>query len=147
MFQFPTAFLALDVLFVDEQDPHVNPLGVKGVGEIAMVGVAPAITNDRPIPGRCRAQGAHPQADPRPVGKLTPDEARTLARKAVGSIAHGADPAGKRTEDRKGLTVGRTGGRILSDHVEAKRRAGTAAHYRTVALGVPALPLSGGRSL
>jgi CO/xanthine dehydrogenase Mo-binding subunit len=26
-------------------DPHVNPLGVKGVGEIAMVGVAPAITN------------------------------------------------------------------------------------------------------
>ena len=26
------------------------------------------------------------------VGKLTPDEARTLARKAVGSIAHGARP-------------------------------------------------------
>jgi xanthine dehydrogenase YagR molybdenum-binding subunit len=35
----------MDVLFVDEHDPHVNPLGVKGVGEIAMVGVAPAITN------------------------------------------------------------------------------------------------------
>jgi xanthine dehydrogenase YagR molybdenum-binding subunit len=35
----------MDVLFVDERDPHVNPLGVKGVGEIAMVGVAPAITN------------------------------------------------------------------------------------------------------
>jgi xanthine dehydrogenase YagR molybdenum-binding subunit len=35
----------MDVIFVDEQDPHVNPLGVKGVGEIAMVGVAPAITN------------------------------------------------------------------------------------------------------
>jgi xanthine dehydrogenase YagR molybdenum-binding subunit len=35
----------IDVLFVDEHDPHVNPLGVKGVGEIAMVGVAPAITN------------------------------------------------------------------------------------------------------
>jgi xanthine dehydrogenase YagR molybdenum-binding subunit len=35
----------MDVLFVDEQDPHVNPLGVKGVGEIAMVGVAPAIAN------------------------------------------------------------------------------------------------------
>jgi CO/xanthine dehydrogenase Mo-binding subunit len=35
----------MDVLFVEENDAHVNPLGVKGVGEIAMVGVAPAITN------------------------------------------------------------------------------------------------------
>jgi xanthine dehydrogenase YagR molybdenum-binding subunit len=35
----------MDVILVDEHDPHVNPLGVKGVGEIAMVGVAPAIAN------------------------------------------------------------------------------------------------------
>jgi xanthine dehydrogenase YagR molybdenum-binding subunit len=35
----------MDVIFVDEKDPHVNPLGVKGLGEIAMVGVAPAIAN------------------------------------------------------------------------------------------------------
>lgn len=35
----------MDVVFIDEHDPHVNPLGVKGVGEIAMVGVAPAIVN------------------------------------------------------------------------------------------------------
>jgi xanthine dehydrogenase YagR molybdenum-binding subunit len=35
----------MDVTFVDERDPHVNPLGVKGVGELAMVGVAPAIAN------------------------------------------------------------------------------------------------------
>ena len=36
---------ALDVTFVEEHDPHVNPLGVKGVGEVAMVGIAPAIAN------------------------------------------------------------------------------------------------------
>jgi xanthine dehydrogenase YagR molybdenum-binding subunit len=36
---------SLDVIFVDEHDPHVNPLGVKGVGELAIVGVAPAIVN------------------------------------------------------------------------------------------------------
>jgi xanthine dehydrogenase YagR molybdenum-binding subunit len=36
---------AMEAIFVEEHDPHVNPLGVKGVGEIAMVGVAPAITN------------------------------------------------------------------------------------------------------
>jgi xanthine dehydrogenase YagR molybdenum-binding subunit len=35
----------MDVVFVEEHDPHVNPLGVKGLGEIAMVGVAPAIAN------------------------------------------------------------------------------------------------------
>jgi xanthine dehydrogenase YagR molybdenum-binding subunit len=34
----------MDVVFVEEHDPHVNPLGVKGVGEIAIVGVAAAIT-------------------------------------------------------------------------------------------------------
>jgi xanthine dehydrogenase YagR molybdenum-binding subunit len=36
---------ALDIIFVDEEDPHVNPLGVKGIGELALVGVAPAIAN------------------------------------------------------------------------------------------------------
>ena len=41
----PTRPRVMDVLFVEEHDPHVNPLGVKGVGEIAMVGVAPAIAN------------------------------------------------------------------------------------------------------
>jgi xanthine dehydrogenase YagR molybdenum-binding subunit len=35
----------LDVIFVEEDDPHINPLGVKGVGELALVGVAPAIAN------------------------------------------------------------------------------------------------------
>ncbi|MDW6020396.1 xanthine dehydrogenase family protein molybdopterin-binding subunit [Mesorhizobium sp. BAC0120] len=35
----------IEVQFVDEVDPHVNPLGVKGLGEIALVGMAPAIAN------------------------------------------------------------------------------------------------------
>jgi xanthine dehydrogenase YagR molybdenum-binding subunit len=35
----------MEVIFVPEEDPHLNPLGVKGLGEIAMVGVAPAILN------------------------------------------------------------------------------------------------------
>ncbi len=36
---------SLEAFFVEEEDPHVNPLGVKGVGEIAIVGVAAAIGN------------------------------------------------------------------------------------------------------
>ena len=35
----------LETYLIDEHDPHVNPLGVKGLGEIALVGVAAAITN------------------------------------------------------------------------------------------------------
>ncbi|MDB4989163.1 MAG: aldehyde oxidase [Myxococcaceae bacterium] len=33
------------VLFVDEPDPVVNPLGVRGLGEISIVGVAAALSN------------------------------------------------------------------------------------------------------
>jgi xanthine dehydrogenase YagR molybdenum-binding subunit len=35
----------LETHFVEEEDAHVNPLGVKGLGEIALVGMAPAIAN------------------------------------------------------------------------------------------------------
>ncbi len=35
----------IEVIFVDEPDSVVNPLGVKGVGEIGIVGVAAAIAN------------------------------------------------------------------------------------------------------
>jgi xanthine dehydrogenase YagR molybdenum-binding subunit len=35
----------LDAISVEEDDLHVNALGVKGVGELALVGVAPAIAN------------------------------------------------------------------------------------------------------
>ncbi len=32
-------------MWVDEQDPHVNPIGVKGIGEIGNTGSAAAIAN------------------------------------------------------------------------------------------------------
>ncbi|GAA4380939.1 xanthine dehydrogenase family protein molybdopterin-binding subunit [Hymenobacter koreensis] len=35
----------LEVVFVEEEDPHVNPLGVKGIGEVGLLGVAAAVTN------------------------------------------------------------------------------------------------------
>lgn len=36
---------AIDLLLVDEQDPYVNEIGVKGVGEIGMTGTAAALAN------------------------------------------------------------------------------------------------------
>ena len=35
----------IQVIFVDEPDDIVNPLGIKGLGEIGIVGVAAAIAN------------------------------------------------------------------------------------------------------
>ena len=35
----------IEVLMIDERDPHVNPLGIKGIGELPMVGAAAAIAN------------------------------------------------------------------------------------------------------
>lgn len=36
---------AIDAFFIPEQDTEVNPLGVKGIGEIGTIGAAPAIAN------------------------------------------------------------------------------------------------------
>jgi len=35
----------IEVILVDEEDAHVNPIGAKGIGEIGIVGVAAAIAN------------------------------------------------------------------------------------------------------
>jgi xanthine dehydrogenase YagR molybdenum-binding subunit len=35
----------IDVQVLDEDDPHVNPLGAKGIGEIGITGVAAAVSN------------------------------------------------------------------------------------------------------
>jgi xanthine dehydrogenase YagR molybdenum-binding subunit len=36
---------SLEALMIDEHDPHVNALGIKGVGEIAITGTAGAVAN------------------------------------------------------------------------------------------------------
>jgi len=35
----------IDVSWIEEADPHVNPMGVKGIGELGIVGTAAAIAN------------------------------------------------------------------------------------------------------
>lgn len=35
----------VDAVWLDEEDPHVNPLGTKGIGEIGIVGTAASIVN------------------------------------------------------------------------------------------------------
>ncbi len=35
----------MDVTWIDEEDPHVNPMGSKGIGEIGIVGSSAAVAN------------------------------------------------------------------------------------------------------
>ena len=35
----------IDAIWIDEHDPHLNPMGTKGIGEIGIVGTAAAVTN------------------------------------------------------------------------------------------------------
>jgi xanthine dehydrogenase YagR molybdenum-binding subunit len=36
---------SIDVSWLEEDDPHVNPMGSKGIGEIGIVGTAAAVAN------------------------------------------------------------------------------------------------------
>jgi integrase len=65
-----------------------------------------------------------------PVGKLTPDEARRLAKATLGSVAHGLDPAALKAAERRASTLKEIADLFLSEHVEAKRKPATVAHYR-----------------
>jgi integrase len=66
------------------------------------------------------------------VGKLAPERARAKAKGILGSVAHGHDPAGQKTTERGTPTVAELADRFMTEHVEPKRKAGTAAFYRDI---------------
>ena len=35
----------IDISWIEEDDPHLNPMGAKGIGEIGIVGTAAAVAN------------------------------------------------------------------------------------------------------
>jgi hypothetical protein len=65
-----------------------------------------------------------------PAGKVTPDQARDLAKKVLGSVAHGSDPAAAKSSERQAETLSELAAVFLAQHVEAKRKASTAEQYR-----------------
>jgi hypothetical protein len=67
-----------------------------------------------------------------PVGPLTPDEARRLAKATLGSVAHGLDPAAVKAAERRASTLREIADLFLSEHAEAKRKPLTASSYRDV---------------
>jgi integrase len=64
------------------------------------------------------------------VGTLTPDEARAQARKTLGAVANGADPAAQRAAEKRASTLTEVAEQFLTKHVAAKRAENTEASYR-----------------
>lgn len=63
------------------------------------------------------------------VGRITPDEARGLAKKALGAVANGNDPAADKSEAGRSLTIVELADVFLNDHVRAKRKDATFDGY------------------
>jgi xanthine dehydrogenase YagR molybdenum-binding subunit len=57
----------MEVVFLDEADPHGNPLGSKGIGELGICGAAAAVIN-----GIYNATGARVRDFPATPDKLLP---------------------------------------------------------------------------
>ena len=66
------------------------------------------------------------------VGKIAPEGARSRAQAILGSVAHGHDPASEKSAERGTPTVVELSDRFMAEHVEPKRRPGTAAFYRHI---------------
>ena len=63
---------------------------------------------------------------------LTPERARARAKVILGAVAHGQDPANRKTAERGTPTVAELADRFMAEHVLAKRKAGTAEFYRDI---------------
>lgn len=66
------------------------------------------------------------------VGKFTPESARARAKVILREVAHGHDPASQKTTERGIPTVAELADQFMTDHVRAKRKAGTAEFYRDI---------------
>src|SRR5262245_3184130 len=64
------------------------------------------------------------------VGKTAPEAARRRAKAILGAVAHGYDPAGEKATERGTVTVSALAERFMAEHVDQKRKPGTAVFYR-----------------
>ena len=91
--------------------------------------------------GRLRRYTIGKHGDP-----WTPDQARREAARLLREVATGRDPAEAKAAGRKAPTLADLAERFLSDHVETKTKARTAAEYRRL-LDLHVLPVLGRRKV
>ncbi len=79
-------------------------------------------------------------------GRLTPDEARSEAKKLLGAVETGVDPIADKKAARGVMTLREAAALYLERHVDPKKKVRTAAEYRRL-LEQHILPKLGGKRL
>jgi integrase len=79
-------------------------------------------------------------------GRLTPDEARSEAKKVLGAVERGADPIAQRRAARGARTLRETADEFMRLHALPRRKSRTREEYQRL-LDVHALPALGSRRL
>jgi integrase len=79
-------------------------------------------------------------------GRLTPDEARSEAKKLLGLAEAGIDPVAEKRKERELRTFGAVAADFLTSHVTTKRKGRTADEYRRI-LGSRILPALGSKRI
>lgn len=65
-------------------------------------------------------------------GTLAPNEARDLARKNLGDVAHGEDPSGVRQQERRTPNMSALCDRFMEEHVRVKLKPRTQKEYQSI---------------
>jgi integrase len=112
--------------------------------DLAGFGVAVFPTGRKFYVAQYRQHGRTRRATLGEHGRLTPDEARSAAKKLLGAVENGADPIAQRQAERRVRTFAEVADDFLSLHVEKKRKGRTGAEYKAL-LKSHILPAIGSR--
>jgi integrase len=133
---------SVDALFC----PEGKDRGFLWDDDLAGFGVTAFPTGRKVYVAQYRKDGRSRRVSIGDHGRLTPDEARSQAKKILGAVETGADPV----EERRSARAVRTFAEIASDfitlHVAAKRKGRTAEEYATL-LRAHVLPAIGSKRI
>lgn len=99
---------------------------------LAGFGVAVFPSGKKAYVAQYRQNGRSRRATIGEHGRLTPDQARSEAKKLLGVVETGADPIAERRKQREVRTFGEVAEDFLASHVDAKRKSRTGAEYRRI---------------
>jgi integrase len=105
------------------RDTELAGFEVRTRGGVKVYGIRYRFGTGRDAPMRRYTIGRH-------GSPWTPYTARAEARRLLGQVAHGKDPAGAKSAEKAAPTVAALVESFMAEHVEAKRKGSTAAEYR-----------------
>src|SRR5580700_9278689 len=99
---------------------------------VAGFGVAAFPTGRKVYVAQFRREGRSQRLAIGGHGRLTPEEARSLAKQVLGRVESGADPIADRRAAREVRTFGEVADEFLALHIAAKRKGRTGDEYRRI---------------